>query len=478
MRIAFYIAFNEKSVYQKSLPPLGIGYLISYIKKYYPKYELFFCYTVDEILSAEPHIVCISSATENFPEAVSSACRIKDSIEIPIIIGGIHITSLPHKLPKCFDIGILGEGEITLSELLGVFKSNKFAAEDLEKIKGLCFHKNNTVIITTQREQIDNLDILPYPDRELLGSKWVIPPRDEVHLITSRGCPYDCSFCAASLVWKKYRYFSVDYVAAEVEALIKKYHPEEIYFFDDLFIGNLKRFKQICDEFRKKGFQYKTVFRSYARVDLVNDELCKLFDEMNFRYIDLGIEANNETALDYYNKKNVTPEKNQKALECLVRNNISPGVNIIIGAPPETTSDIEETYQFVYRNRDIIDRISYGPLLALPGTKVWEYAAKKGIVNEDMDWTRLIYDVDNFDIENYPLLSEHLTRDELLAFQNKFYPLSKEITKMGYLKFLDAKVKFRKDRILELENELAELKGSRAIRIANTLRNLRKSLLG
>lgn len=474
MKFTLYRAYNEESPYQRSLPPLGIGYLISYLKKNNPDVEPIFCSRAEDILATKPDIIGISSATENFPHAIEVAKKIKEKSKVPIIIGGMHITSLPHKLPDCFDIAVLGEGELTLSELMGVFKTDNliFKKDSLEKIKGICFHDNDKVIVNPMRELMPNLDVLPYPDREATGDNWILSPRDEVHLVTSRGCPYDCSFCAASKLWQKYRYFSVEYVVAEVEYLMNKYQPEEVYFFDDLFIGNLKRFREICGEFKKRNFHKKTVFKSYARVDLVNDELCSLFKDLNFKYIDLGIEANNETALTFLNKRNVTPEINQRAMDCLAKYGISIGVNIIIGSCPETAEDIEKTYQFVLKNKDIIDRISFGPLLPIPGTKVWDYALEKGIISEDLDWSRLSYDMDNFDIEKYPLMSEKLSKDELYEFYKKFRSISREITRDGYLKYLDHKANVRKYRIIELENELKTLKGSRLIRAAEKLRNI------
>lgn len=474
MHVAFYRTYNEDSIYQKSLPPLGIGYLLSYIKQKRPEIALSFSHTFDEIIAVEPNVVCISSATENFPSAISMATRIKQALDVPVIIGGMHITSLPHNLPTCFDVGIIGEGELTIVELLDALESGVPNAANLGRIEGICFHSDGEVVVNSPRALIDDLDILPFPDRETVATRWVLSPREQIHMITSRGCPYDCSFCAASKLWQRYRFFSVDYVVAEVEYLMEKYYPEEIFFFDDLFIGNMKRFKQICDQFRTRGFHKKIVFRSYARVDLIDDDLCRLFNSMNFRYIDLGIEADNETALRFLNKRNVTPEKNQKALDCLARHNISIGVNIIIASPPETAEDIEKTYDFVRRNKDIIDRISFGPLSPIPATKIWDYALERNAVSEDMDWDRFSYDAENFDVDKYPFISEHISRQQLTAFQKKFLELANPIIKEGYLKYLDAKASLRKRRIDELDSELKTLKGSRIIQIAQKLREFFK----
>jgi radical SAM superfamily enzyme YgiQ (UPF0313 family) len=477
MRIAFIRACNPEIPYQVSLPPLGIGYLAAYLKQKYWFAELTYHHTVDEVIAAKPDLVGISSATENYNSAVAIAQRIKDELGIPIIAGGIHITSLPHTLPDVFDVGAIGEGEITFTELVRLYHDCSPTPADLAKIQGICFHENGGVRVTALRDLISNLDVLPYPDRDMLGDGWKVPHAEQAHLITSRGCPYNCAFCASALHWRVFRYFSAEYVAKEIEYLRNKYDPEEIYFFDDLFIGHLKRFKEICRLIKERQLHEGVTFRSYGRVDLINKDLADLFHDLHFNSIDFGFEANTQKILTYYNKNNVTPEHNQTAIDLLTPHGISLGANLIIGAPPETLDDMEETFRFVERNKNHLDRVSMGPLFALPGTRVWEEARTKGIVNDTMDWSRLGFDADNFDLKRYPYLCEQVSPEKFYEFYLKFHQLAREINYVGQLRQL-ARIRAKREaEIARQQSELATLKGSRLVRLALTLRRMLSRVL-
>ena len=477
MRIAFIRALNPVIPYQSSLPPLGSGYLAAYLPQQYWIAEVTYHHTVDEVLAAKPDLVGISSATENFNSAVEIAQRVKEELRIPTIVGGIHITSLPHTLPAVFDVGMIGEGELTFTELVRLYHDCSPTPTDLAKIPGICFHENGGVRVTALRELIPNLDVLPYPDRDVLGDRWKVPYAEQSHLITSRGCPYNCAFCASALHWRRFRYFSAEYVVEEIEFLRKKYDPEEIYFFDDLFIGHQKRFKEICQLIKERQLHQGVTFRSYGRVDLINEELAQLFHDLHFKSVDFGFEANTQEILSYYNKSNATPERNQAAIDLLSPHGISIGANLIIGAPPETLDDMMETFRFVERNKDCLDRVSMGPLLALPGTTVWEEARKKGIVSENMDWSRLEFNPDNFDLERYPYLCEQVSPETFYEFYLKFHQLAREINYVGQLRQLMRIRAKREAEIARLQSELATLKGSRLVRLALTLRHLLSGVL-
>lgn len=431
---------------------------------------------LDELISWKPDIAGISSATENFTDAQNSARRIREELGVPIWIGGSHITSLPHTLPDCFDIGIVSEGELTAVELVKLYNDRSPTPADLEKIQGICFHGEKGVMVNPRRPLIQDIDTLPYPDWDLLGENWALPRRDQVHMISSRGCPYDCIFCSAPLQWERVRYFSPEYVIREIEELRKRYDPDEIFFFDDLFIGQLPRFRKICDMIRERGLHKGLVFRSYSRADLMSEELADLFSELNFQYVDFGFESNTQPVLDYLNKKNVTPEKNQRSIDLLTKRDISIGGNFIIGSPGETREQMEETRAFVERNRQHLDRCSMGPLQPVPGTRVWEYAKKRGLVSEDMDWGRYIIDFDHLDMTRDPYLCETMPVEEFQAFYEDFHRLVREINLQGQVRKLDRDLARSRGREFELKTRLETLKGSRLVRLASRFRRKRRSL--
>ncbi|MCX7766329.1 MAG: B12-binding domain-containing radical SAM protein [Candidatus Sumerlaeia bacterium] len=474
LRVGFINTFDASREYQHSMPPLGIGYLIAYIKKKCWFTEPFFCLSTEELISEKPDIVGISSASENFNEAKEIATKIKSALGIPIFLGGSHISGLPQYLPEYFDIGVIGEGEETIVDVLKLFYTGEPNTTNLEKINGICFRdERGGIRVTAPRPLIKDLDSLPYPDREALRlESWAILPTEQVHLITSRGCPYRCKFCASAKIWQRYREFSSDYVVNEIEFLRERYDPEEIYFFDDLFIASKKRFAEICQKIRERGLHKGVYFKSYARVDLIDEQLAEVFSELNFKYIDFGFESNSERILRYFDKQNASPELNQRAIDILNKYNISVGANLIVGVPIETTEDLQANYKFLEQNIEKIDRISLGPLAALPGTPIWEYAKQRGLVSEDetMNWKRLAFDLQNFNLDSFAYLGEQVSKEEFTEWLKRFQQLAEKVNLRGHIRRLERRLWDKDTKLKATAKELASLKGSRIIRLANSIR--------
>ena len=275
MRIAMFNAYQADRPYQQSLPSLGLGYLIAYVKKHHPSVDIVFCGTETELLESGADVVAISSTSENFDDACRTAQRVREADGALLVLGGVHITALPHRLPDVFDLGVLGEGEKTLFELTRLLESKpRPAPSDLQAIAGICYRdESGTVVRATPRKQIRDLDTLPFPDRDALGGDWKTPYSQAVHLISSRGCPYKCSFCASGRLWKNYRVFSAEYVVAEIEHVLEKYDPREIHFFDDLFIAHKGRFRRFSELIETRGLHHDTVFRTWARADMIDEEM-------------------------------------------------------------------------------------------------------------------------------------------------------------------------------------------------------------
>jgi radical SAM superfamily enzyme YgiQ (UPF0313 family) len=476
MKVSFLIAYDKNSPYQWSLPPLGIGYLSSYAKQRCWFLETTFHHKAPEVIDQKPDLVAISASTENFQQACEDAQTIKEALGVPILLGGMHITSLPHTLPAEFDVGCIGEGEQTFVDLVNLYHVKKCPdATDLEKIPGIVYHDKGTRAYGPPRNAIKDLDSLPYPDRETIDKGWGLAASDEVHLISSRGCPYRCSFCSSAKHWKTFRFFSANYVADEIEFLREKYNPEIVYFFDDLFIGHVGRWREVVRIFRERKLHEGVRFRAYARVDLVTEQMAAEFDELNFKYIDFGFETNSAKMLKYLTKTRVTPEVNQRAVDWLRENHISIGANFIIGSPPETLEDMMETHRFVERNRDAFDRCSVGPLQALPGTGIWEEAVAKGKVSEDMDWSRLGVSYETFDFDRFPFLGENVTPEDFLRIYTDFHHLAKEINYVGQIRRLVDQKAQREQEVQALQDELARLKGSRLVGAAMKLRDWRQT---
>ncbi len=474
MHVAFITAYDIRSPYQVSLPPLGIGYLSSWLKQNCWWATTSFHHTVDELVEAKPDIVAVSSTTENFTDATQIAIEAKEQLGVPVLLGGMHITSLPQVLPSVFDAGVIGEGEQVFVELVRLYHDVKKPSDsDFAKINGICWHQDGKVVINPSSELIKDLDMLPYPDRDVIDHGWKVPTRDTVHMISSRGCPYKCSFCSSSLHWKRFRFFSPEYVANEIEFLRERYNPEIIYFFDDLFVGHIGRWRKVVQLFKERGVHEGVQFRAYARVDLITEQMADEFAELNFKYIDFGFDSNNQEGLSFLTKTRVTPEINQAAVDMLYRNHLSIGANFIIGSPPETPEALEETYDFARRNMDAIDRCSVGPLQPLPGTPIYSYAKDKGLISDDSDFGYLGVSYDNFNFDTFPFMAENLSREQFWDGWTKFNHLAKEINYVGQMRRLTHQRAMREFEIQRLQDELKRMNGSRLVKMANWVRKLR-----
>lgn len=380
-------------------PPLRLGYLASYLRKYYSSVDVVIIDNEDfmkRLMAEKPDLVGITSVSFQFPEANKLAGEIKRELGVPLLVGGHHISMLPSHLAQSnFDIGVIGEGERTLLELVRLYeKHGNFPKNELRKINGMVFrNEDGQNEMTPERALIENLDEVPPPARDLLKMKeFYLNPRkgsfDEIgvytSLLTSRGCPYNCAFCSAIGIWKrKYRCFSAEYVINEIKGLLKDYpNLEGIIIWDDLFIGNRERLRKIADYIEKEGINKKLKFTVYARTNLMNDEVCLLLKRMNVTVCDFGLESGSQSVLNYLKKGTLTVEQNRSALKLCKQYGMKTIGTCIIGSPQETVEDFQKTRELVLDSN--LDEPYVFQLTPLPGTDVWTYAKSKGIVNDDI----------------------------------------------------------------------------------------------
>ena len=472
-------AFDSRDAYQVSLPPLGLGYLISYARKWLPNWEVRFFRSLDDAVAWKPDVVGISRGHR----AVCRRLGVGNngpgiSWGVPVLLGGVHITALPHRLAPQFDAGIIGEGEATFCDILRLIErvANP-GASDWARVEGIVYHDGGTTARTPARKLIARLDDLPWPDRDALGHDWAMPTWRQVHVVCSRGCPFDCAFCASGKLWSGFRHFSPEYVAAEVHHLRSRFDPVEIYFFDDLMVGDRKWFGRLVELLTSRHLHEGVVFRAYARANLVDDEIGGLFARAHFASIDIGFESNSRRVLDYYGKRGVTPEINQRALDTLHRHGVSVGASMIIGAPVETFSDAMESLTFVEANAAAgkIDRLSAGLLSPMPGTRVWDEAMAQGVVSETMDWSLLGFNglpMEQKDIAKFPLMHGGMSSDELWTAYCRFHSLMEIVGARGEGRFWFDRYREEKEKTAAAKAELKRMHGSRLIRAAGAARRL------
>jgi anaerobic magnesium-protoporphyrin IX monomethyl ester cyclase len=413
VRILLINAINTSVENETRYPGLGLGYLVSYARKYLPGFNISFKIIDRRIRettqSFKPHLVGISSVSQNFGTVIR-LCGYFDSLDIPVILGGIHITSLPECLPKNVPLACLGESEATFVRVVKLFVEDKLKTEYLRDIPGIAFREADTVRITPPAEQLDNLDFLPMPARDLLRIK------SHTYVYSSRGCPYRCIFCSSTRFWNQVRFFSADYVIDEIEHLKKHYKVQMISFLDDLFIADTTRLEEILKGLEKKGLIGKIKFTCSCRANLVDKEIADLLSRMGVVSVGMGLESGNQATLRYL-KQNVDVEQNSKAIETLKNAGIYTNGSFIIGSPQETQEQILETYRFIKKSR--LDLFDISLLTPLPNTPLWQTALEKKLVSTDMNWNKLNMNPYHHP-ENVLSLSDVLEKKHLIQLYKKF----------------------------------------------------------
>jgi radical SAM superfamily enzyme YgiQ (UPF0313 family) len=383
--------------------PLAVAYLASYVRKYGGFNNIVIVdkeNPIKKIKKEKPDIVGISAMTYEFPQAKQIAKELKLDFDIPIIIGGHHISLMPHHFDKgIFDLAVIGEGEQTLLELMQLFeKEGRFSADKLKNIKGILYRDNGSIKTTEPRPLIENLDLIPFPALDLLDMSYYLQPRREafsdkidryLSVITTRGCPYKCIFCPAFSLWKRPRFHSAEYVVNEMKHLIEKYKITGIRIWDDTFTMNPARLKEIARLIKEEKINEKVEFYVYGRANLINEDMCKLLKQMNVAHISFGLESGSERILKYLKGGTVTVADNRRAIKLCKQFGISVQGFFIIGSPGETEEDLKQTMELLKN-----ENIDYAYVLQLtpyPATELWDQLEKEGIVSEETDITHPEY---------------------------------------------------------------------------------------
>lgn len=375
--------------------------------------------TVQTALSLLPDIVAITAMTISIHRAGEIASRIKKIAPgIKIFVGGSHMTAVPEetmKLFNSFDIGVLGEGEETFSELLDTFVSRK----DLVNIQGTAIRNNGTIVINKPREFIKDLDSLCFPAWDLVPdikthyrlSIFGTTKRMSMGFVTSRGCPGKCTFCDTSVFGHRLRCHSAGYVTEMVKQLNREYGITDFLFYDDLFVGNKKRLLEFCDILNKD--KLKISWSCCARVDYVSPDILKVMKESGCWLIEYGLESGSQKILDFM-KKGIKIEQVIRAIQWTKQAKILAKGNFIFGNPLETRETLRESIDFAIKLR--LDYFQHTFLTPLPGSEVYNIAEAYG--SFDKDWRN----TNTFKVSFVPkgLTSEDLVYYSKLAWR-KFY---------------------------------------------------------
>ena len=423
IKFAFYEIKNSIDLHYS--PNLGISYCKEYLDKKLPNiFEFYYLTSYQELYDTKPEILAISCYSQDYEELVELTNFAK-SIGIKfIIVGGYHITAYPSFLPIHADVGIIGEGEITLYEVIKSYLNNSFD-KDKFSIKGICFRRSqrekSAVKSSERREEIKDLDELPFPD-------WTFGLRkgQSAYIITGRGCPYRCYFCASSSYWEKVRYHSAKRVAEEIK-LYHKLFPERklIPIWDDIFAINKERIEEIIKYLEKYDLLGKVEFSCQVRANLVDDELAYLLKKLGVKEVSFGAESADERILSLLKPK-VTVEDNQRALDILYKHKIIAKCSFIVGTFSETEKEVKKLFEFLYRNykKGKIHSHEITILTPMPRTEFWKWFLDfTNYRFHSIDWHKLrFFTVKNNNLKSIDELLEVRLRNKSFYFNEYFLP--------------------------------------------------------
>lgn len=355
---------EPKYGYKEALPwiPIGKGYLAAVIRRE----QGFEVKIIDNALHAYDEKTLIKLIEEFGPDIIGTGgmtLQINDTIKIAGLIrklyrsdvllvgGGVHLTIIPDDGIDLFDFIVLGEGEDTFLELC---KRYKETGGDKDKrfykdIPGLCFkYQDGEIVKTGYRGFISDLDKLPLPAYDLLEvekyNDFLITGERAISIMTGRGCPFDCEFCASPyLTQRKVRYFSLGYTFRLIEYLIERYGFKNFRIMDDTFALNKKRVIEFCNQIRKRAL--KLNMTCLTHVNTANPEMLKKMKEAGFSIVAFGIESGNNEILKLVNK-GITQEMAIKAIKDAIKAGLSVEGLFMIGNIGETKETIEDTICF------------------------------------------------------------------------------------------------------------------------------------
>jgi radical SAM superfamily enzyme YgiQ (UPF0313 family) len=317
---------------------------------------------------------------------------------------------------SCFDYGIVGEGERTVVELVDAISQGNL--QQIPQIKGIVFRDGLKIVRTPPREYIEDLDTLPFPARHLFPplSKYTYLYYKSLPLatiITSRGCPYQCTFCDRAVFGNRVRMRSINNILDEIEMLVKECGIREVNIVDDLFTLTPRRVEEFCQELLSR--KLKISWACMGRADRVTSGILKTMKKAGCWRINYGIESGNQRVLDSI-KKDVTLAEIERAVRWTNALNIRTLGFFILGLPQEDEASIRDTLRFAKSLP--LDRVVFFIAQPLPGTQIYKTALSQGKINKDIEYR--YYHLYCFP-EKLSFITDGLTADTLKRYRKKAY---------------------------------------------------------
>lgn len=376
-------------------PPLGIAYMAGVLQENNIDVEIVDASAEDmdfkdvekELLKRKPDLVALTALTPTIGRALETAQVVKETLPDSIVVmGGYHPTFnfIETLEDENVDIVIRGEGEYIMLNLVQALENQS----SLHDVKGIVFEDKNSkeIVVNPEAPLIQDLDELPFPALNLLPMKKYRLLDMDTHMttmITTRGCPMQCSFCSsAAMHGKKIRERSVENIVDEIEYLNTNYDIDTIAFMDDTFTLKKRKVMAICDEILKRNIEI--MWGCTSRVDTLDEKLLKKMKEAGCITIFIGVESADQQQLDNM-CKNTTIAKIENAFKIAHKLKIRTIASVALGMPGDTKEIMNKTVKFVHKLKP--NYAIYSLATPYPGTRFYKEAFEKNLI-KIKDWSK------------------------------------------------------------------------------------------
>ena len=403
-------------------PPLGLAYLAAVAEQEGHKVRVHdfglrpeapLEAEIGEVLDFRPDLVGFTSMTTSQHSVEQAAGPLKAELGVPLVIGGPHATTLPERTLRDphFDFLVYGEGEETWRELL-----RALAAGDAryERIAGLWWKQDGHIVRNAERPLIPDLDALPFPARHLMEIDQypLYAPNGErmLTVLSSRGCPYNCSFCFKGIVGRTYRQRSPANIVAELRQIVEQYGVRHVYFIDDLFTINVRRLDALMDAFLAEGLDIR--WQCLARVDRVQPAILEKMHRAGCREIHFGVESGNLDILAA-TAKHIKLDQVEQAVGWTEAAGIAAKGYFMLGLPGDTEATMQQTIEFAAGLP--LTEAMFSIATPFPGTRLWdELLRQRPGTQYNADFTQAYY-YNSYQAEIVPFLNVSEVSDERLS---------------------------------------------------------------
>lgn len=350
-----------------------------------------------KIRNDQPDVVGVTSTTENRFQSFKLIRIAKEAFPGALtVLGGPHASMAAEdclaNLPE-LDLIVKGEGENTMLELCLAFEAKQDLAS-LEQIAGLVLRKDGKIISSPPRPPISDLDTLPFPAFHLVpfekyNFRVDVPGQGllpAVNIMASRGCPFDCNFCATPINWgRTVRMRSPENILREIEQHIQSRATRVIFFYDDTFNSNPRRVEELCDLIIARHLNF--FWRAEVRLDLISKPLLTKMKEAGLFHISFGLEAGSERVRNEVINKRIDIQDFHNLVAWCHELKIIPNVFFIFSHPTETWDEARETVRIIEQYRGSIES-TIAILHVYPGTPLEKTARETGVLPRDFTWTK------------------------------------------------------------------------------------------